>query len=146
MIYFVEAVGADLLKIGFTDGKPAERIRQLQTGCPHKLRLVAAEPGNELKEKRLHDRWSENRVQGEWFRIDERMRWYLIWLEFGREEAVGPGSDLYWTVDGLHHRLGDVEWMSSQHVRLIDNLFAEVGNLYGIINRGDLAYAADCRA
>jgi hypothetical protein len=92
VIYFIEAVGAGLLKIGFTDRDPLERLRELQTGCPHTLRLLGTCPGTQADERQFHELWATTRTTGEWFRIDDRLRWFLGWLEYG-EKVVTPFTD-----------------------------------------------------
>lgn len=69
MVYFIEAVGAGLVKIGFTDGDPMDRLRQLQTGSAHQLRLMHASGGSQRREKLLHARFAHLRQSGEWFRL-----------------------------------------------------------------------------
>lgn len=73
MIYFAQAEGTDLLKIGYTGGDPAKRLGELQTGCPHKLVLVAAIEGSERDESGWHSEFAEERVSGEWFRLTARL-------------------------------------------------------------------------
>jgi len=46
---------------------PTARLRQLQTGSPHPLRLVCAIAGNERTEAVVHDLFSWARLSGEWF-------------------------------------------------------------------------------
>lgn len=82
MIYFAQADGTDLVKIGYTGGDPAKRIGELQTGCPYKLVLLASIEGNEQREARWHKDFAADRVSGEWFKLTPR----LI-LEIAREEA-----------------------------------------------------------
>lgn len=72
-VYVAEAVGQDLFKIGRTGGDPFDRLSQLQTGCPHKLDLLAAIswPNPEELEKALHGLLDAQKVRviGEWFRL-----------------------------------------------------------------------------
>lgn len=42
MIYFAQADGTELVKIGYTGGDPHKRLSELQTGCPHRLILLTA--------------------------------------------------------------------------------------------------------
>lgn len=72
-VYFAHAVGTELVKIGFTGGDPAERLRGLQTGCPHRLELIAVIPGGESDEGRWHEDYAADRVNGEWFRLTPRL-------------------------------------------------------------------------
>lgn len=80
MIYFVEAVGTDLLKIGFTDRDVECRLKELQTGCPHKLRVLATYDGGVAEEAALHTVFSHLRTTGEWFRMDDEVRWLVSYV------------------------------------------------------------------
>lgn len=73
MIYFAQAEGTDLIKIGFTAGNPVKRIGELQTGCPHKLVLVAAVEGNKRLEAKWHTDFAADRVNSEWFRLSAQL-------------------------------------------------------------------------
>lgn len=66
MIYFITN-GSDI-KIGFTDGDPAKRLKQLQTGSPDLLSIIGTIPGNQKDEAKLHGRFIGHRLEGEWFR------------------------------------------------------------------------------
>jgi acyl dehydratase len=60
----------DYLKIGYTSRDVARRVRELQTGSPRDIRLVAAllDAGPEI-ERELHARFAAYRIRsnGEWF-------------------------------------------------------------------------------
>ena len=71
MIYLVKAEGTNLYKIGYTDGKAEKRVKTMQTGCPHKLSIIEEAFGDMDKEKFLHNTFSEQRKQGEWFEFDD---------------------------------------------------------------------------
>lgn len=73
MIYFAHAIGTDLVKIGFTAGEPAKRLKELQTGCPQRLELLAAIEGTEADEGRWHKDFERDRTHGEWFKLTPRM-------------------------------------------------------------------------
>ena len=66
VVYFVEAVGLHMIKIGWTL-RIATRLRTLQCASPNELRLVATTPGGHKDEKTLHNIFRLHRVRGEWF-------------------------------------------------------------------------------
>jgi hypothetical protein len=67
-VYFIGAEG-DIapIKIGFTTGPAEERRKQLQTGHPHRLRIWAVLEADFQYEQKIHHRFRESRLQGEWF-------------------------------------------------------------------------------
>lgn len=69
MIYLAKC--GDYYKIGFTSGDVSKRISALQTGNPIPIQLVGTIPGDQKTETALHVRFSEKRVQGEWFTLDD---------------------------------------------------------------------------
>ena len=71
MNYLVKAEETNLYKIGYTAGTTESRVKAMQTGCPHKLSIIKEVHGSQEREKWLHEAFSENRRQGEWFEFDE---------------------------------------------------------------------------
>jgi hypothetical protein len=70
-VYFVEAVGANRIKIGHAED-PTSRLSQLQTGCPYPLRLLFSIPGGRVVEANYHAKYAHLRIDGlqEWFHFD----------------------------------------------------------------------------
>jgi hypothetical protein len=66
-IYFIEAVGLNVVKIGFAKDI-AERMRKLRVGCPAPLRLLGTLPGGIREERDLHCTLAKHQAHGEWFR------------------------------------------------------------------------------
>jgi hypothetical protein len=70
MIYFLRAMGGDMVKIGFTENDVTlkSRIASLQTGVPWKLELLRLirEGGREM-ETWFHKQFSWAHSNGEWF-------------------------------------------------------------------------------
>jgi len=76
MVYFIvqEENGVDTyLKVGYSE-EPTARLSALQTGNPHKLRILFIVPGDEKLERRVQAHLSQDSVHLEWFRITERTR------------------------------------------------------------------------
>lgn len=71
--YLISALGTDLYKIGVTSQTAKERCKNLQTGCPHELSVMATvkTPWAEEIEDELHSDLSEHRESGEWFRLEK---------------------------------------------------------------------------
>lgn len=90
-VYFVQA-GDERgpIKIGIS-GDVAKRVSSIQTGNPQPCRLLASfEHKNAVDvERRLHDTFSDLRMEGEWFTYDERISdvidaWRFIESDQGR--------------------------------------------------------------
>lgn len=73
IVYLVHASGTNLYKIGMTINNVQKRVSELQTGSPHELKCIAALQSDEahVMESRLHHRFKNYRVRGEWFEFDE---------------------------------------------------------------------------
>lgn len=72
-VYFIttETFDGEAVKIGYTSGDPAKRLRDLQTGCPTKLDMFGYIPGTQRDERELHDEFSSAHIRGEWFDLDD---------------------------------------------------------------------------
>lgn len=66
LVYFIEVVDLDRVKIGSSDNVRA-RMTQIQTCTPFDLRLIGVVPGGHAREQDLHAFFAEHRVRGEWF-------------------------------------------------------------------------------
>lgn len=73
-VYLIGALHSDVVKIGFTDGDPADRARKLQTGSPVRLRVLSWFAGTAEDERGLHRRLRHLRSRGEWFRNTNELR------------------------------------------------------------------------
>lgn len=65
-VYLIGSPGSPLVKIGWTDN-PKRRLRNLQTGSPVPLQLLALFEGGSIVEAELHRRFADRRRHGEWF-------------------------------------------------------------------------------
>ena len=86
MVYFIQAEGHDLFKIGYTASSLTSRLKSLQTGCPHKLVVFEglASDNAEALEKEIHTRLAPYRQRGEWFAIDKKAVLELVWEYKGK--------------------------------------------------------------
>lgn len=80
-VYFLEAQGLDKIKIGVSKN-PEARLKQLMTGSPSALKLLAYYPGNEIEEKTLHEQFSDCRHDGEWFHATKKLRVFIERLHY----------------------------------------------------------------
>jgi hypothetical protein len=66
MIYLILNEAENMCKIGYSEN-PAARLATLQTGCPYPLKIVSTCDGGLIEEKKLHSRFKDYKIQGEWF-------------------------------------------------------------------------------
>lgn len=81
MLYFVECVGADAIKIGHCRGQPSAvahgRVSSMQSNCPLPLKLLAVTEGGIDEERKLHSRFSDEWIRGEWFKATDALRAFV---------------------------------------------------------------------
>lgn len=68
VVYFVEALGLERIKIGTTTNIE-ERLTDIQNGCPAIVDLCFCILGGVDEEHELHHRYSHAHIVGEWFHI-----------------------------------------------------------------------------
>ena len=67
-VYFIQRADGGPIKIGFTTREPGERLKQLQCGSPDPLCLLGFQMVWGIsRERLLHKRFAEHRLDGEWF-------------------------------------------------------------------------------
>jgi hypothetical protein len=64
------------------------RIRGLQAGSAQELNLVHVAPGEKTDERRFHRQFAEQRIRGEWFRLDGPLKVFLAPF-LGRKQNEG---------------------------------------------------------
>jgi hypothetical protein len=77
-VYFVETADGQYVKIGYSK-HPRRRFSQFGTlrPGPFALRLIGSFPGSPKTERWLHEKFQEDRDNGEWFRASDRLRAYI---------------------------------------------------------------------
>jgi len=69
-VYIIGNLEYKTCKIGYSEN-PNKRVKDLQTGCPFLLTILASFPGNVPIEKQIHRKYAHLHLIGEWFTIDE---------------------------------------------------------------------------
>jgi hypothetical protein len=82
-VYFITMEPDQYVKIGWALRNPWSRMRELQTGCPEALRMMAAAPGTRDEERRLHETFAELHYRGEWFIMDHKLYDLVQYLSDG---------------------------------------------------------------
>jgi hypothetical protein len=102
-VYFIACAETRRCKIGYTRGPVEKRMKSLQTGAAGKLRLIAKHPGTPETERKVHARFSDQRLHGEWFEMSEELFAYIcltIWhMATMASHGTIPIED--WMVPGL---------------------------------------------
>jgi hypothetical protein len=65
------------IKIGFTERVASRRAKGIQTGCPYPIVTLGILPATIQDERRLHLTFDHLRLEGEWFRRDEKLLSYI---------------------------------------------------------------------
>lgn len=77
-IYFVQADGYNLVKIGITTGELKDRLVTLQPGSPVPLRLYAFVSGvTHHDERQLHEDLTDQWSHGEWFHVGPELQTFM---------------------------------------------------------------------
>lgn len=91
-VYFIKACGANpAIKIGVS-ADADKRLAQLQTGNHLELQLLGKVPVRDADglERSLHDHFADLRLEGEWFKFDERITRMMSALILHVESACPP--------------------------------------------------------
>lgn len=79
-VYLIVSESQQAAKIGFAKSLEA-RLRQLQTGNPHRLKVEFAIPSQSDTEYRLHRLFAPKRIEREWFSDVEQLEEFFCELE-----------------------------------------------------------------
>lgn len=77
VVYFIEAQGLGLIKIGVATDSAAYRLGAMQTGCPVPLILKIEFRGGRDVERSYHKRFKSLRYRGEWFKKEGELRQFI---------------------------------------------------------------------
>lgn len=131
MVYFIEAVGAGLVKIGFTDGDPLDRLKQLQTGCPHMLRLRATVAGGLDTEKEYHTKFIHHRASGEWFKLAMEIEVFIGLANWVLPELTRVRIDLGRLIEGVANDLdcatAGYDYLNRHYRKFINDIHSHLG-------------------
>lgn len=86
IVYFIQAENGPI-KIGHTRGDPTKRMQALQIGSPVRLTVLASLEGTYRLEKQLHEKFSQLRLIGEWFKPEQEL---LALIEDAKRDGNRP--------------------------------------------------------
>lgn len=102
-VYIFRAKGEQLYKVGRTNRTPLERMRDLSSGCPYDLELVAefATVNADAAEKYAHSYLAKWLKRKEWFEMSSStMKASILHFQGLHDLALGSGN--YEVVDGKY--------------------------------------------
>ena len=74
--YIYAITNGTQIKIGYS-GNVKRRLKQLNTGSADKLYILCTFIGGRELEQEIHIKFGYNRINGEWFKVDQDMLDYL---------------------------------------------------------------------
>ena len=72
-VYIIGNLDENICKIGFSEN-PNRRLPEIQTGCPHQLKIILLFEAEKYTETLLHHKYSKYRMVGEWFKIEGKLK------------------------------------------------------------------------
>ncbi len=75
-VYFIQAKGSGLIKIGMSLNV-SSRLKALQQASPEKLRILKIIEGGRKKEFELHEKFKNIKSHSEWFQPEEELLEYI---------------------------------------------------------------------
>ena len=105
MIYFISAMSRKHVKIGHTNGDPLRRLSELQVANPERLVLLAMQDGRVEDERKLHEKFRDFRVGGEWFTLSAQIRNHIT-IENMRTTMDGWNEEIADAADAIEKRDG----------------------------------------
>jgi hypothetical protein len=76
-IYFLLSEKMGAVKIGFTRGKIEGRLREWRTWHPYDFDMLKLLEGTMIEERKLHKRFSKDKIRGEWFKYSPEIKAYI---------------------------------------------------------------------
>ncbi|UYZ60073.1 GIY-YIG nuclease family protein [Hymenobacter latericus] len=76
MVYCIGSREHKVCKIGYSNN-PEDRMKKLQCGFPFQLEVLAEKEGGQKEEALLHQRFAEDRLNGEWFTLTAEIAAYF---------------------------------------------------------------------
>lgn len=123
MLYAIETVGWDAMKIGFsTDLRTlVRRIEGLQVGSPHELAFLGVMlDGTRADEKRMHLELDNVKIRGEWY--SRRKGWKLVEHEFRAFQITARLRQAAYVVQKVNQEEPILDEWPSEWVSLSDRI------------------------
>lgn len=138
-VYVIHALGTSRVKIGYS-ADPEKRLRELQTGSPFELRLLAKWPGSLDSELSAHRAFADHRCVGEWFEVDVQGIVPLVEasLHLDLPNADGKLSSLLRTLRHIRDIGGDVKLFNSPNGVIIQLTNVAICQTHKQIHTGEI--------
>lgn len=92
VIYFIEAMGLGLVKIGWS-ATPVPRIQQINSTSPVPTSVIGLTTGTQADEAAMHEFYRDCHHRFEWFHLTNQLRKYIMETT-GKAETEGGWFDL----------------------------------------------------
>lgn len=96
-VYFIQRGEAGPIKIGHS-GNPKARLAALKTASDQPLRMIGVMDGDKPDERRLHLRFADARLEGEWFSPTEELVAYALSVGGVSESPVSADERPDWEI------------------------------------------------
>lgn len=115
MIYAIRAVGTEFIKFGRA-GSVGKRLKELDTGCPYELEIMAVADWPDGAETAIHRLLEDANVKLEWFRATDKASLIVRWmqnldgLDMLRAEVAKLGGRPQWLSPVIKRRAEREAW------------------------------------
>lgn len=89
-VYFIQAADTRDIKIGFTTRDVESRVREMQTGHPSELLILAKTRGSVSLERELHQKFEKHSGRGEWFTPHPDLMSYITAISVTKNVTGNP--------------------------------------------------------
>lgn len=105
MIYFIENKNSEAIKIGYTGNDINKRLSELQIATPEELKLIGVMDGEIKEEKKLHLKFNELLIRGEWFKSTKELNNFILEnIKISFKNEIGSGINLKKIMDKIENR------------------------------------------
>jgi hypothetical protein len=141
MIYFIlnHDKQRPYLKIGYTATNPELRLNQLNAMNPNPLVLLGSIPGNQEKEKEIHEMFQRYRISGEWFLYSDEIRGFLLGTGINGELVSSSiNSEKAHQLATIQNLYDDTRRKNEHLIKSIEKLTRQNEELRLLLNANDL--------
>ena len=124
-IYFIQQGDNGPVKIGYTEGRVTKRLSMLQVGNPDKLHVLRIIDGTPKDEARVHVRFEDDWINGEWFEFSPALNKFIRELKDAKVKAkakvvkLNPNVTEFNLLVKEHQKLDDLRAFKAGKTRVL---------------------------